>query len=202
MLDPDIRAALSPALRPGPEEGRLLSEVGIWGNTVRIDLARLTPSRLDGYEIKSAGDTLARLATQSSVYGLVCDTLTLVAARRHLDKAAETLPAWWGLVEAIPDTDGVTLATRREAQANPTPSGERIAGLLWKDEAVSVLRDNGMTTGLSRLKAAQAHGLIARTMTLDLVRRTVFDALLRRQDWLDRHDPFFVGPFRPRVSVR
>ena len=201
MLDPDIRLALSPTLRPAHGEGRLLGEVGIWGNTVRIDLARLTPSRLDGYEIKSDGDTLARLATQSSIYGMVCDTLTLVAARRHLDKAAAVLPEWWGLVEAVPGEGGVGLFPVREPSPNPSTSSERVAGLLWKDEAISALAAAGMRKGLSRLRAADAYRLLSQAMPIERLRETVSTAMLRRADWLDRHDPFFVGPFRPRTSA-
>ncbi|MCS4088888.1 sce7726 family protein [Rhizobium sp. BK176] len=199
MLDPDIRIPLARQLRPEHGHGRILGEVGLWGNTVRVDLARLTNTSLDGYEIKSAGDTLVRLGNQAQIYGLVFNSMTLVAAARHIDKAAPYLPPWWGLTEARDDDGTIILSTLRPPEENPSASAERIAGLLWKDEALDVLRSLGETNGLSRLRLGEAHAAIARNLTLPQVRTEVFRRVARRRDWLDRHDPFFVGPFRPRT---
>lgn len=201
MLDPDIRFPLARSLRPEFGLGRVLGEVGIWGNSVRIDLARLTPSRFDGYEIKSDGDTLARLRTQSEIYGLVFDTMTLVAARRHLEKAMAIVPEWWGLTEANVFDGDTKLTAVRLPLDNPSQSAERIAGLLWKDEAVELLQDLGEARGLSRLRLADIHARLARCLSLCELRTAVFAQLVKRRDWLDRHDPLFVGPFRPRTGV-
>ncbi|MCV9964566.1 sce7726 family protein [Pararhizobium sp. BT-229] len=201
MLDPDIRHPLANLLRPPHGCGSLLCEVGLWGNTVRIDLARLTATRLEGFEIKSDGDTLARLARQAEIYSLVLDTATLVGARRHIDKAASMLPGWWGLTEATPAGSAVGFSVIRPPLDNPAPSAERVAGLLWKDEALALLRDLGETRGLSRLRLAEAHALIADCIPLEQVRAAVFGRLAARRDWIDRHDPFFAGPFRPRAGA-
>jgi hypothetical protein len=200
LLDPDIRLPLARQLRPDAGHGRILGEIGLWGNTVRVDLARLTVERLDGYEIKSAGDTLARLANQAEIYSLVFSSMTLVSAARHIDKAASFLPAWWGLTEARDDGGTITLTTLRSPEDNPSPSAERIAGLLWKDEALDILRDLGETKGLGRLRLGEAHAAISRSMALETVRIEVFRRLAGRMDWLNRHDPFFIGPFRPRTA--
>lgn len=200
MLDPDIRFPLARLLYPEPDSGSLLCEVGLWGNTVRLDLARLTPTRLEGYEIKSEGDTLVRLTRQAEIYGLVLDRATLVGARRHIDKAASMLPGWWGLTEAVPTANSVEFSNIRPALDNPGASAERVAGLLWKDEALALLRELGETRGLSRLRLAEAHALIAERLPMEQVRAAVFARLAARQDWIDRHDPFFVGPFRPRSA--
>jgi hypothetical protein len=199
LLDPDIRFPLARHLRAEHGDARLLGEVGLWGNTVRVDLARLTPLHLDGYEIKSAGDTLTRLANQAEIYSLFFNSMTLVAAARHIDKAGSILPSWWGLTEAHNDDGKIILSTLRKPEDNPSPSAERIAGLLWKDEALDVLRSLGETRGLSRLRLPEAHALIARSLSLPEVRAEVFARLGDRRDWLNRHDLHFVGPFRPKT---
>ncbi len=196
MLDPDIRQALYPLLKPEPGTGRLLSEVGLWGNTVRIDVARLTHASLDGFEIKSERDTLTRLAAQAEIYGLVFDTLTLVAARQHVSKATAILPSWWGISEAIPSSDGVSITVIREATPNPSTSGKRIAGLLWRGETVALLSAIGATKGLSKMRAGEAHAALARTLPLKLLKEKVFATMLARKDWVDRRDPSFIGPMK------
>jgi hypothetical protein len=202
LLDPEIRRALIPLIRPPFGTGRLLREVGIWGNSVRIDLARLTTDAFDGYEIKSEADSLTRLNGQAEIYSLVCDTVTLVAARRHLGKAIATIPEWWGLVEAAPTDDGVSLSAIRPAAANPVQSPARIAGLLWKDEALAQLRDAGKERGLAKLRSEEAYRMLAEAMSLPELKAAVFARIASRADWLNRHDPVFVGPFAPRVSAR
>jgi hypothetical protein len=201
LLDPDIRHPLARILRPEHGSGHVLCEVGLWGNSVRIDLARLTDLRLEGFEIKSDGDTLARLRNQADIYNLIFDTVTLVAARKHLEKANQLLPMWWGLIEAVPGDGGVTFNTIRPASDNPTASPERIAGLLWKDEALAALRALGDPRGLSRLRLAEMHATLAQSMSISEIRTLVFRAIAARRDWMDRHDPFFVGPPRPRTGM-
>lgn len=200
MLDPDIRFPLARSLRPEHGSGRLLCEVGLWGNTVRVDLARLTDTRFDGFEIKSQRDTLSRLRNQAEIYNLVFDTATLVAARKHIDKAAAMLPEWWGLTEAVQNDGGIEFDTLRTPSDNPSASAERIAGFLWKDEALAALRALGVRRGLSRLRLAETHSIIAQSLTIEEVRRLVFRVLAARRDWINRHDPFFVGPFKPRTG--
>lgn len=199
MLDPDIRFPLAHSLRPEHGSGRLLCEIGLWGNTVR-DLGRLTETRLEGFEIKSDGDTLSRLRKQAEIYNLVFDTATLVAARKHIDKAAAILPEWWGLTEAVSHDGGIEFHTLRSPSDNLSASAERIAGFLWKDEALAALRDLGVRRGLSRLRLAEMHALIAQSMSIEEVRRLVYPVLAARSDWIDRHDPFFVGPLKPRTG--
>lgn len=124
--------------------------------------------------------------------------MTLVAAARHIDKAATILPSWWGLTQALNDKGRITLSPLRKPEDNPSPSAERIAGLLWKDEALDVLRSLGETRGFGRLRLPEAHDLIARSVSLPEVRAEVFARLGKRHDWLNRHDPHFIGPVRPR----
>lgn len=168
---------------------------------MRADMARLTARAFEGFEIKSQRDTLSRLRNQAEIYNLVFTTATLVAAGKHIDKAAAVLPTWWGLIEAVPNANGVQFNTLRVPSVNPSASAERIAGFLWKDEALAALQSLGATRGLSRLRLAEAHALLAQSLNIDDMRALVFRVLQARRDWIDRHDPFFMGPFRPRTTA-
>jgi hypothetical protein len=153
---------------------------------------------LEGYEIKSEADTLSRLAKQEQIYSLVLDRATLVSAGRHIDKAAAMLPEWWGITKAFYTEGSVKFSIIREPKDNPGVVAERVAGLLWKDEALSMLHSLGITSGLSRLRLAELHSLIATTVPMPQLKPMVLARLTSRLDWIKRHDPFFFGPFMPR----
>jgi hypothetical protein len=196
--DAAIRTALVGDLRTRLDQGgttRLLSEVGLWGNTVRVDLALLGRA-FEGFEIKGETDTLSRLPRQAEIYGLVFDSVTLVCAARHAAKAADKIPGWWGVTVASFDAGAVSLVETRPALPNPSPSAERIAGLLWKDEAVASIAATTSERGLSRLRLAELHAKLAATLPLCELRRSVFETLLARREWLDAHDPVLIGPRR------
>lgn len=195
MNDRDIRYPLANLLGKG---GRVLGEVGLWGNHVRVDLLHLADTALHGYEIKSDSDTLSRLRRQADTYNLVLERVTLVATHRHLSKAEAMVPRWWGLTEACERDGEVTFAELRAGERNPSQSAERVAGLLWKEEAVSVLVDYGNSKGIGRLRSRELHERVAASVPLDKLRDVVRRRLLDRGDWTNRHDALFVGPFAPR----
>jgi len=55
---------------------------------------------LHGFELKSERDTLARLEDQAELYSQVFDRMTLIIAKRHLEKAVPKIPRWWGIIAA------------------------------------------------------------------------------------------------------
>jgi hypothetical protein len=132
-----IRRLLVGQLRRDGHRGRLVPEMGLCQGDARIDLAAIG-NELDGYEIKSGRDDLRRLASQAEVYNLVFDRLTLVAAARHLDRAAARLPSWWGL--AAVDGSAEAIETLRPALANPARDPLATVRLLWRDEAADLLQ--------------------------------------------------------------
>ena len=73
-----------------------MDEFAILEGSGRIDVA-VVNSKLHGYEIKSAVDTLERLPSQQESYSKVFDRITLVADERHIPEAVKILPPWWGL---------------------------------------------------------------------------------------------------------
>lgn len=82
-----------------------------------VDLALITPTALDLYEIKSESDSLTRLRTQIPAYDDTGTRNTLVIDERHMKRAEAVLPPHWGLMVA--NGDPCELAVVRAARLNP-----------------------------------------------------------------------------------
>lgn len=196
MKDADIREALYAALRERREREpdiRVISEMGLWNGSVRVDVAVLG-GELEGFEIKSDSDTLSRLPAQADIYGMVFDRMTLVCGSKHTEKARAAIPGWWGLTEATFEGGILRLAPLREAAFNPGLVAVRVAGLLWKSEAIAALAALGVTRGVGSMRLGKLHEAVAGALSQDETRRAARMALAARTDWLARHDPLFVGP--------
>lgn len=135
-----IRRAASTWIQSRWPTARVLYEVGLEHGLVRADIVTLTRDELHGFELRSHADKIRRLPEQVRVYGETMDRATLVVSERLYMAALSIVPAWWGLC--------LFRATRqlevvREAAANPSPVGLTTARLLWKDEALALLREVG-----------------------------------------------------------
>jgi hypothetical protein len=60
------------------------------------------------------------------------------------------LPHWWGLVSAEVSADGVRLHRVRAAARNPNRRIEALARLLWRDDAIAMLRRKNAHRDLAR----------------------------------------------------
>jgi hypothetical protein len=179
-------------------QGRPVLEfsVGRRGRLGRADVADIQLNSLDGYEIKTAGDSLGRLPSQVQVYSLIFDRCWAVVAPNHLDRTMATVPGWWG-VQVL---DG-QLQPVRPAQPAPCGSCRLLLGLLWKPEIMELLRrlgeqpDRNSTVISLYRQLASALGVSysprVQTTQPDLhdLRAVVRWALLRRQTELDRRHP-------------
>lgn len=86
--------------------------------SARADLALLTRDALDLFEIKGAGDSLARLRTQVRAYDDTGSRNTLVVDPRHAAHALDAVPPCWGVWVAC----GSPLRFDELRQARPNPS--------------------------------------------------------------------------------
>jgi len=187
MRDRDVRFAVLrwlDAIHAGDENTRVVEEMGIWAGSVRIDIAVIN-GELCGFELKSAKDTLERLPKQASLYSEVFDRMTLVVAERHLEKATEAIPSWWGISTVIGNPEiGLRLKKARSPCMNPDIQPLQIARLLWRTEALAILEKHGLIRGFrSKPVDLLAHRL-ASELTLDRLRLEVRSALKMRENWL------------------
>jgi hypothetical protein len=144
MRDLDIRINLKNYIEfehTGVSDTIVIDELGICQGESRIDIAVIN-GEIQGYEIKSEYDTLNRLPIQVELYNKVFDRVTLVSAESHYAKACKIIPDWWGIIIAVPQkNNGIILRNIREAVKNKNTDAYYIAQLLWKDEAISVIKD-------------------------------------------------------------
>ena len=186
MRDIDVRTAMRLQLtreHSGNDETLIVEEMGVWANSVRIDIAVIN-GELAGVELKSDRDTLVRLPLQSDIYSRVFDRLTLVAGSRHIEKASAIVPTWWSLIEARQNGSDVDLTLLRRGETNPSVDPFLVAHLLRKDEALEVLDSHGLAKGWRGKRIGEIHRRLADALPLKDLRKHVREGLRARSDWL------------------
>lgn len=185
MHDLEIRTALDDKLRRrwGQHSDAVIRhELGVCAGERRVDVA-LINGHLDGWEIKSDRDSLARLAGQVDAYSKVLDRSWLVTTDRHLDRAAAAVPPWWGLVRASASSAGVKVVQLRRPRQSPLLDPIATAQLLWRDEAMDILRRHSLATGLSGKARWYVWERLAVSFPMKQLRELTRDALRARQEW-------------------
>jgi len=123
----------------------IIDELTLQRKDGRVDVA-VIDTHLRGYEIKSEADRLDRLTRQTRIYGKVLDYLSIVVADRHLHHAIGIVPRFWGVYLWTPNTGvGVIREPILNASVQKTP----LAQLLWRENALSLLKEHGVQQGLS-----------------------------------------------------
>jgi hypothetical protein len=192
MGDGDIRRALMRRLERSHDKDPytlIRHELGVRQGRRRVDVAVIN-GELAGYEIKSDRDTLVRLADQAQAYGEVLDRLWLVTTSRYVQPATAILPAWWGVILATPRgedgrsaQDTVSLRTARRARLNVTQDPFAVAQLLWRAEALDVLRERDLHRGMSKRARWYVWERLASSVELGELRGIVRDRLKARREW-------------------
>jgi hypothetical protein len=199
-----IRMSLLSLLRDrhGADPATLIrQELGLCAGSRRVDVAVIN-GELAGFEIKSDQDTLDRLAGQAAIYGQVLDRVTLITTDRYLERAAALVPDWWGLMRAchvgvcaVPvERDGVAeqeagtaravvFTQVRPATGNTGQDPFAVAQLLWRDEALMILRARGLHHGLQRKRRWIIWRYLAEAVPLADLQHLVRDQLRARRAW-------------------
>lgn len=178
--DPDVRVLLKQyldALHAGTD-ALVLDELGLCQGDVRIDVAAVH-TELSGFEIKSPSDTLARWPKQRRLYSKVVDRAWLVAPAGKLD-AART-PGWWGQIAVFDLDDRVGLRIVRPSAPNPGIDALSLARLLWRDEAIELLRRAGRARGVVTKSRTVIWARVVEAIPLDQLRAAVRAALRQRR---------------------
>ncbi|MBV9503046.1 MAG: sce7726 family protein [Acidobacteriaceae bacterium] len=200
MRDRDVRERLYRQVRAiyaQEPDTRFISELVLNRGAARIDLAVIN-GRLHGYEIKSDADTLDRLSTQIEAYDSVFDEITIVVGVRHLARAEDLIPRWWGIMRAESYAGGVELSVLRNPETNPRQSGRAVAELLWRDEAMALLRRYSITKGLAKLNRTLLAEKIDELLDRSIVFAFTREALKARVGWrVDEQQTLCDGLFPP-----
>ncbi|WP_266032879.1 sce7726 family protein [Brucella intermedia] len=186
MRDVDVRQAILNRLSDhyaNDRDTRVVEEMGIWSGVVRIDVAVIN-GELSGYELKSDSDTLDRLSTQAFYYEKVFEKLILVVGSRHIEKARNVLPKWWGIIEARSSGRGIELKDRRKPRKNPRQEAFVLAQLLWKEEALAILDRWGLAKGWKSKSAREINQRLASELPIIQLNEEVRTMLKIRGGWL------------------
>lgn len=195
LRDIDIRPALRRHLER-EHAGQIflfVDEFVVCDGEARVDLALLNGA-MNGYEIKSERDTLARLPSQQQAYNSCFDKMTAVAASKHISKLQERLPAWWGIMEAKNDDQKqVFFEIVRSPKQNPRINYRRLVGLLWKAEAQGVADTLGVSVNTKNPKRADILQWLVHHAPRPQLKHSVRETIKARGDWRSAPSPFPRG---------
>jgi hypothetical protein len=182
--DADVRALLRDYLENVHEgtDTRILEELGLCQGDVRVDVAAVN-GELSGFEIKSPSDTLARFPKQCRIYSKVVDRAWLVAPLKKLQKAE--VPDWWGQIGVFELDDRLALRVVRPSAVNPRIHAMSLVRLLWRDEALEVLRNAGRARGVMTKSRNVVWKRLIECVELDDLRAAVRAALKRRPEMIE-----------------
>ncbi|MCC7418620.1 MAG: sce7726 family protein [Acidobacteria bacterium] len=184
MTDARIRRALRArleALHRGARDTKIFDELGLCEGRARVDMA-VVHHRLEGFEIKSDQDSLARLDDQQRLYSKVFDRMTVVAHGAHVPRVLERVPPWWGVMQALGIGAAiVAFVERRPAAQNPARDPLALAQLLWRDEAIAILERRGLDHGVRSRPRRHAWRRASEAIAIDELAAEVRDALKLRR---------------------
>jgi hypothetical protein len=164
-------------------EHKIVEELGINHGSVRADIAVIN-GLMDCYEIKSDRDTLQRLPDQITAYNAVFDKVTLVVGFAHLYEALEMIPDYWGVTIAKTDkNDAVVLSEIREANLNTNKDKDSIARLLWREEALRILKQKQQDAGVRSKPKAVIYERLTSTLEVEELSSIVRQSLCSRPMW-------------------
>ena len=185
MRDRDVRQALRSKLEKehAAERGtRIIDELGLCQGLARVDMAVINGS-LTGYEIKSERDTLRRLDHQIEFYNRALDVVQIVVAESHLEPVMEKVPLWWGVQCARESRHGVVIKEVRPPKRNQGCDPATIVQLLWRHEALQLLRERGVARGLESKPRRVLWKALTEHFTRDEVSEEVRRCLKERLSW-------------------
>jgi len=172
-----VRSALHAQVLPVGSSTRSLEEFWIPTSNERVDIA-VVNGVLSAYEIKTHRDTLRRLPRQASAFGRVFDYCTAVVAERHLEKALDIIPNWWGVVCVVAGP-AVVFSEQRAGRLNRDVDPNVLVRLLRREEVAAALEAVAGTQPAASTRAAMWRQLLE-SVDLDRLRGIVRSSLLAR----------------------
>jgi hypothetical protein len=186
MRDSEIRAAakasfLAPLLRD--PEVLVVEELGLRHGAGRVDIAVIN-GELHGYELKSDQDSLRRLPQQIAIYGSVLDRVSLIVTPFHVKAAQQLIPRWWEIILAEKTgANEIVFSKLRDGGKNPDVAALEILKLLWREEALELLRELQAERGMQSKPRKFLYSRIAEVMELSALQDRVRNQLKVRKDW-------------------
>jgi hypothetical protein len=182
MNDKHLRKALRQELRAkygNDPHTAVVDEMSIEQGTARADLV-LINGALHGFELKSDCDSLCRLTEQANAYNTVFDYVTLVVGERHLRRAVEIIPSWWGIRVARYQKNRLIMRDLKLPLANPDLDPLSVASLLRRDEALQLLNEIGTIRRMHSKTRGEICQTLIEEIEFHLLRKSVREYLRLR----------------------
>ncbi len=196
MNDAEIRQSFhrKRLKRHHEDQGTLvIDELGLRHGSCRADIA-VVNGRFLGYEIKSDRDALSRLPSQIAAYNAVFDRIAIIVGQRHLAAVRHVVPKWWGIILCVKGSRGaVHFFTQRRPLGNPLVDPFSVAQLLWRPEAIEILRASGADARLLRQPRRVLYARLVEAMSRGELKQTVRSFLMSRRDWRHPQRPSQCG---------
>ena len=193
LKDQDIREPLFDFFDEKFGKVRIIEEKQIAKS--RADVMLVLEEKLIGVEIKSDGDTYARLARQVKDYNKFFDYNYVVVGSSHSKHIEEHVPEYWGIIEAISKEESVEFNVLREPEINKraqrTYKMKRKLSILWRPELSHIQEINGMPKYKQRSKDFVITKIMEK-VPWDLLHKQISEELFQRdyniinqviQDW-------------------
>ena len=161
----------------------VIDELGLLHGKSRADIAIIN-EKLIGFEIKSDVDSLSRLDKQVPIYDKVFDLSSLILTSQHIKEGKNKIPKHWGIILAKKnDLNLICFETIREKNQNPNVDSYSVAQLLWKNEVICFLQENGYTTKSLRQKRSYLYQCLIQDMDPTYLREFIKKSLKARKTW-------------------
>lgn len=186
MNDPQIRKAFHTIfLQEEHKDSKTLvvDELGLEHGTCRADIAVIN-GHMDGFEIKSDVDSLARLSRQIISYNAIFDHSSVIVTACHLEEATRMVPGWWGII-SVKESNSVfsEFTTIRAPHQNKKIDNTAVVQLLWREEAQEILFSLGMRGAQLRQRRSILYGYIVEMLDPRELRQIVRESLKKRRGW-------------------
>ena len=161
----------------------VVDELGLAHARGRVDIA-VIGSRIHGFEIKSAYDTLRRLPRQLELYRRSLQTLTLVVDTRHFPRVASEVPDWCGiLLVRFGPGGGARFDRVRKTRLNPDLDPFVLAHLLWRREAQAALARRGACPRDLRASRKDLYRMLLDRVSVPELSALIRRSMIQRQAW-------------------
>lgn len=168
---------------------KIVEEFSICQGDARIDIAAIN-GRIHGFEIKSESDDLRRLPDQIEFYNKVFDRITIVIGRDHLNEIKKMVPLWWGIIVVEKDKKDLTMKPVRDPIQNFYIESYYLAQLLWRDEAISILKQNKLSKGLLSKPRKILWKKLSEELPLEMLKSYIIETLKTRPGWRGQKSDF------------
>lgn len=187
LKDNDIREVLLSELfcqYANINDAKIVNEMGVLHGQSRVDIAVIN-GIIHGYEIKSESDTLNRLPNQINDYNQVFDRMTIVVQRNYLEKVKEMVPNWWGIILVTKSKGNVNLRQLRKGRTNSKVDALALCRLLWRDEALDILKEKGLHKGYLSKPRSDIYKRLCDSIEIEQLKIMVNQQLKKRVGWRD-----------------